>query len=262
MLLNFLEQLNLSRGEIEIYELLLRIGQAPAHRIVAETKLKRPTAYKFLNELEKKGLVVKEDKDKIIHFRPESPTKLMELAENNYRSLDHLRNNLASLMPQLTSTYILSVEKPVVTTFEGIEGLKQIYEDTLECEGEIYNVLQTAQVEEELKQWLEGVYVKRRAKRGVYVKAIVTSGKGTKVYTGKDKKELRTTIVVSQELFPFQHEVAIYGDKVAFINFKKGEPLIGVVINHPQIAKTMRAMFDLAWVGATSQVDSKTIKNS
>jgi hypothetical protein len=50
--------------------------------------------------------------------------------------------------------------------------------------------------------------------------------------------------------------VDIYGDKVAFINYKKGEALIGVVINHPQIAETMRAWFELAWAGAELQQKS------
>ena len=35
-----------------------------------------------------------------------------------------------------------------------------------------------------------------------------------------------------------------------YINFKKGDALIGIVIHHPLIRQTMKALFDLAWKGA------------
>ncbi len=68
-------------------------------------------------------------------------------------------------------------------------------------------------------------------------------------YVEKSVEEFRTSTMIDSELFPFEHEIDIYGDKVAIINYKKDEPLIGIVIHHPQIAKTMQAWYDLAWNG-------------
>ena len=41
----------------------------------------------------------------------------------------------------------------------------------------------------------------------------------------------------------------VYGDKVAFINYRT-DHLLGIVVKHPLIAQTMKAWFDLAWEGA------------
>ena len=66
----------------------------------------------------------------------------------------------------------------------------------------------------------------------------------------RDTVEERDSVIVSSLRFPFQNEMNIYGNKVAFIHFKKDEPLIGIMIAHPNIAQTMKALFDLAWQGS------------
>lgn len=250
MTLDFLKNFGLTDKEANLYELLLKLGEVPAGDLIRESKLKRATAYKTLYGLEKKGLVSKRDIGKIIHFRPEPPSKLFSLAETQFLTLERSKSSLESLLPQLTSSYVMAVEKPVVTIYEGIEGLKQIYEDTLTEDKPIFAVLQTAEVEPEIYQWLTKSYAKMRVKKNIPAKVIVASGKWSASYIQKDKKELRESIIVPSEKFPFKHEVDIYGDKVAFINYKKAEALIGIIIKHPQIAQTMKAWFDLAWEGA------------
>lgn len=253
MSLGFLETIGLTKKEADLYELLLKLGETPANEIIKQSKLKRATAYKTLYSLEKKGLVKKDESKNIIRFRPESPDKLMNFADQQHEEFDRAREDLRATIPQLTSNFIMAVEKPVITTFEGVEGLKKIYEDTLREKKEIYAVLQTAEVNPELYDWLTKSYAKRRTKANIHASVIVASGKWSKDYMKKDEKENRTTVLVPDTLFPFQHEVDIYGDKVAFIHYKKGEALIGIVINHPHIAQTMKAWFDLAWKGAQSQ---------
>lgn len=250
MSLGILENIGLTKNEADLYELLLKLGEVPAGEIIKQAKLKRATAYKVLYSLAKKNLVSYREIAKKIHFRPEPPTSLLSLAEKQYQSLERAKENLQAVLPQLASNYVLSVEKPVVTVFEGVEGLQKIYEDTLKEGKTIYAVLQTAEVDPVLYGWLTKDYIRRRVRQKVWAKVIVASGKWSGEYQRKDKKEYRETVPVPSRKFPFQHEVDIYGDKVAFINYKKGETLIGLIIKHPQIAQTMKAWFDLAWEGA------------
>src|SRR5947209_5879849 len=119
MSLSFLHPLGLTDTEIKLYEFLLKLGETPAHELIAESKLKRPTVYKALYSLEKKGLVTKRELLKKIHFRPSPPAELVEKAEEQYQSLDRVRKNLSSVMPELTSLYISSVERPIVEMYEG-----------------------------------------------------------------------------------------------------------------------------------------------
>ncbi len=244
-----LQTLGLTDKESAIYKLLLELGKVQAGVLIKKTGLKRATVYKSLYTLEEKGLVKQEDIKKKKHFTPLSPDNLLKLSDEQFEKQQRARDDLRMLLPQLTSNYILSVEKPVITTFEGVEGLKKIYEDTLVVNKPIYAVLQTAEVEPELFHWLEKSYIKNRIKQNLHANVIVASGEWSEEYIKKRETQATTTIGVDSKLYPFAHEVDIYGDKVAFINYKKNEALIGIVIHHPLIAQTMKAIFDLAWKG-------------
>jgi sugar-specific transcriptional regulator TrmB len=250
MSLPFLQSFGLTQNESDLYELLLRLGEAPIATILKEATMKRPTVYKSLYSLEKKGLVTSQDINKKIHFKPEPPAKLFSLAEAQYNELDRAKTNLQSMLPQLTSNFIMAVEKPVVTTYEGVEGLKQIYEDTLSEGKDIYAALLPSEVHPELLNYLRKSYRVRRAKLGIQAYVLAASNEYAREYKQHDEQFARTTIVVPKEKFPFQHEIDIYGDKVAFIQYKPNHALIGIVINHPQIAQTVKAIFDLAWEAA------------
>ncbi len=245
-----LQTLGLTQNELDLYQLLLELGEAPIAEVFEQAKLKRPTVYKSLYSLEKVGLVTKRDFQKKIHFKPEPPTKLLEIADSHYKSLERMRNDLQSIIPQLTSSYILSVERPIVRTYEGIEGLKEVYKDILHDQKPGYSVLQTENMEPELEKWLVTTFLRGRLKNKMHLKAIVMDGPEAKTFTKNDTKEFRISRIVPPNLFPFQHEVTIYGDKVAFMHYKKDEPLISMVIKHPNFAQTMKAWFDLAWEGA------------
>lgn len=242
-----LQTLGLTDKEVLIYSLLLELGEVQASVLIAKTSLKRATVYKALYALVERGLVRQEDKAKKLHFAPLPPENLLKLSDEQFARQERARNDLRSILPTLTSNYILSVEKPVISTFEGVEGLKKIYEDTLKEGKEISAVLQTSDVNEVLFDWLESKYFSQRIKRQIHANVIVASGAWSEEYIKEKNGDFTTTLRVDSKLYPFAHEVDIYGDKIAFINYKKNEKLIGIVIHHPAIALTMRALFDLAW---------------
>lgn len=250
MALPFLQKLGLTQKEAELYELLLKRGELNGADIIKESGLKRATVYVSLYALEQKGLITKKDIRKKIHFKPESPVRLMELADKALQDYERARSDLRGLLPEMVSSYLLSVERPVVSTFEGVKGLKEIYEDTLREAKPIYALVLPIEIDPELLSYLKGHYVKKRTEMGIHAYVIAASNKHAKAYKQRDTIHHRTTLLVPEEKFPFQHEIDIYGDKVAIINYKKGESLIGIVIHHPQVARTMKAWFDLAWEGA------------
>lgn len=246
--LTFLQNLGLSETESSLYELLLRLGEVPASDIIRETGLKRPTVYKALYSLEKKGLVSQQDIKKKIHFRPASPTLLMEQAESRYMEASQARNMLQIVMPNLLSSYTLSVERPVVQVYEGVEGVKKVYLDTLETGQPMFSFIKPSEAHPEIFSWLNNEYVKKRAKAKLHAKVIAASGEWTKEYAKRSIDEYRTIKQIDKDMYPFQHEVIIYGDKVAFVSFQKSDKLIGIIISNARIAMTMKAIFDLSWL--------------
>lgn len=246
-----LQAIGFTQKELDLYELLLKVGEVDAGRLIAETRLKRPTVYKSLYSLVEKGLVIQRELKGKSFFRPEPPEKLASIADSRIGQLEQARTDITALLPELTASYLLSVQRPVVSVFEGVSGLKKVFEDTLNEGQEIFALLQTGPVEPMLAKWLEEVYVPKRVEKGIRAKVIVASSKGNSEYVRNDEKALRTTVVVPGDKFPFKHELNIYGSKVAYINYAEGDKLIGVVINHQRMADSMRAWFDLAWQGAS-----------
>lgn len=247
MSLHPLQNIGLSENEAKIYEVLVKNGEIPVGTLIQKCGFKRPTVYKALGVLEKKGFILKRDYKKIIHVRPESPTKLALHAQEELEKVQQAKKDIDALLPALALSYTLSTERPIVRIYEGVEGLKDIYEDMLAEKKTIYALLQAADVEPELYAWLTTKFVRKRVREKIHVKAVVASSRESREYTSKNTEEFRTARIVNSKLFPFQHEIDIYGDKVAIIHYKKDEGLIGIVIHHPSIAISMKAWFDLAW---------------
>lgn len=247
MSLKFLESFGLNTKETEIYELLLQLGESPAQIIVKESGLKRATAYKILYQLIDKKLVSKRTLNKKIHFKPSPPQNLFHLADQQQLKINQARDNLEAIISDLNSNFLLSVERPIVTTFEGINGLKKIYLDTLKGNQPLFAILQTNEIDPELFKWLTSDYVKKRTTLKIPVKSIISTGSWAEQYHQKDQTELRESRMVPAFKFPIQHETIVYGNKFALIQNKKDEQLVGIVIQHPLVAQSMRAWFNLAW---------------
>ena len=255
-----LEQLGLNPNETILYELLLRMGEQPVSTLAREANLKRTNTYYLLGELEKKRLITQQEVKKKTMYRLESPQKLIELAEDQLKKHERVRNDLSRLIPELTSSFILTYEKPVVTLFEGVEGIKQIYEDTLREQKPIYAALLPHEIDETLRKWLRNVYLKKRTKLHIHASVLVASNSFASTYQEEDVFYDRTTLIVPQKKFPFQQEINIYGDKVAIMNYKKDDHLIGMIIHNPLIAKTMKAIYDLAWEAAEEIYAKRYVK--
>ena len=154
---------------------------------------------------------------------------------------------LQSTLPQIVNTFNTLQNKPGVRVYEGVEGIKEVYLDTLRDKNEIWGVLQTSDVEPKLYEWLTDEYAPMRAESGIKAKVIVAQDSKLKKYIEKNVEENRETKTVQTGKFPIAIEMNIYGNKVAFMNFKKSENNIGIIINNKLIADTMKALFSLAW---------------
>lgn len=250
MSLNFLKSIGLTETESTLYELLLKLGEVPANEVVRESKLKRPTVYKALYSLEKKGLVSQKDKNKKIHFQPAPPAKLLEMADSQYSSLERARENLTSLMPSLTSAYTLSTERPVIRTYEGVEGLKKAHMNEILSEKK--EILAYVRINEKIDKSLDEFwekYYSYRIKNQISVRSIAPNTKEGIEYKKADKEQLRQTRLIPLEKFPIDIEKNIVGNKVAFFSTYEGKFII-TIIENKAIADAERAAFELAWQAA------------
>lgn len=122
-----LEELGFNRHESKIYLLLLKLGESTAVRLGKESGLHRRTVYDTLDKLQKKGFVNTKIKKHIKHFIPTSPERLKEISEEKNILIE-------KILPSLLKQFISGEHKPVVSIFEGVEGMKAALNDLLrEC---------------------------------------------------------------------------------------------------------------------------------
>lgn len=248
-----IRSIGLEPHEAKLYIAGLKLGAGPASSYAKATKFNRVTTYNHLEDLVKRGVFSAIKKERGKWYEPINPESLSIEARKNAESLERSLPDLKALMGNHHRT-------PRVRYYEGVEGIRKVYEDTLTAESELLNFANSEIVREFWKEYdLE--YVKQRVKKGIYLKGIAPDDKiGRKVH-GQDKKNLREIRLVSVKDFPITNEINIYDNKVAIVSFSEEESeLFGVIIESREVAETQKQIFTMAWRYAGLGESSRTPK--
>lgn len=242
-----LEKLGLSTTEAKTYLACLELGEASIQQIAKKAELNRITTHVTVEKLVADGLVKEIKKGKRRIIIAEIPERLIDNMLDKKISLERQVNTLNTLLPELKSIYNYSETKPRIRFFEGLEGLKIVYNDTLTGTHKQIQAFTAYQaVDKTLNKWLNNNYVPARVKKGIHAQVIAPTSNLAKEKGRTDKQQNRKTILVSSKEYPFSIEVMIYGNKVAIISFRSKE-LMGVIIESQEVAKTFFLIFKLAW---------------
>ncbi len=234
-----LNSLGLVGKKADVYLAALELGSANVIEISKKSHIKRTTTYNVLLELIEQGMVSQAMKGKKRFFVGEAPEKILREMKNKERMF-------SEILPQLQSIHNSKVGKPKVRYYEGRDGLKEVYEDTLRQPGkEILGFFSYDIVDILGKEWVDD-YVKRRILKGVHARAIGPNDKSLlRDYIQNDQLHRRATKLIDQQDFPFSVEIDIYGHQhVAMISAKEE---IGLIIEGIEIHDTLKHLFNLVW---------------
>ncbi len=242
-----LEEMGLSKIEVEAYLALLKTaGAQPASVLANRMSINRTTAYKALVNLSKLGLATKTMKHGIICFFAEDPEDtLKNLIEEKEQVLKDVNQTILDALPSLMVGEDSSPHLPKIRYYEGLDGLKQIYESVLKEGVDYYRYGDITKIYGTLGEYTED-FIKRRNKMGITAHAIMPYHKRSEELYKKDKEELRKALYIPHDLFPIEGEVRIFGNKVAILSLKKDSP-IGVIIESEIVARMFKSIFMLTW---------------
>lgn len=246
-----LEQFGLHENQIKVYLILLQLGEATIQEITMKSKVKRTTVYKALDNLVMRGLVTCQDNEWHRKYCAENPKKALLAVKEEQLEVVKKENRLLELMPELTSLYNSIPAKPKIRFYEGIDGLKLIYEETLllQPNSEILTITPADIIHAVFDEmWVED-YLLRRVKGEIRVRSIAEDSAAALKHHENDAKELRESILVLKEKFRFKNEIYIFDNKVAIISPREQ---MGIIIESIDVSDTQRAFFELAWMGANS----------
>lgn len=258
---NILNKIGLSTKEAKVYLTSLQIGSQPASIIANKAGLNRSTAYVVLNSLLKKGLVSQFIKADVKYFLAVSPEYLIQYIDRLKRDIESQKSEIESLLPEFKSLSIAVGIKPKVKFFEGLEGIKAVFEDTLTCKSEIYCYTSIDALLGVLEDYIRD-YTKRKSLLHIPTKTIVPFTEKAKKYNEEFYEDRGSRSIPNHRFIPsdkyiFKNEINIYDDKVAIMSLNPDE-LIAVVIQSQDIVDTQKAVFDLAWKGAKVYSNSLT----
>jgi HTH-type transcriptional regulator, sugar sensing transcriptional regulator len=252
-----LGKVGLDEKSARIYAYLLETGGAYPSKIAEDTKINRSTVYKILLTLSIKGLVSEVVKGKKLYYQIEKPQKLLRSANDNLKRAKNILEHAERLMPEMEAIYNLIPNKPQVKFFEGVDGVKSIYEDHT-FDGKKYEMLgfsNTAHVLKFLSPEFLRNYVKQKEKisittRGITPDAPSDVNYARQVYRNVKKRFWPVIRHVKKDFFPYEIELTIYSDnKISLLKLDSDKP-IGVIIEDKIFHDTMKMIFELAWDGA------------
>ncbi len=235
---HFLAQFDLIGKKADVYLAVLELGSGTVIEIARKSEIKRTTVYDILLDLEKSGLIYQTTKVNKRLFVAEDPEKLKKKLEEKERVL-------GEMLPQLRSLYNIKGIKPKIKFYEGKEGLRQVYSDTLNYGGEILAFASEDVVKVLGMDWAND-YLAKRVKRGIRARIILPK---TEIierdFNPLDQKQLRSSKLVSAKKYPFSIEINIYGhQKVALMSSREE---MGIIIEGKEIYNTLKLIFELLW---------------
>lgn len=241
-----LQKFGLNQSQASAYMTLIQNGPITPPKLADLSGETRTNAYMLLEQLETLGLATQDEHTGKRTYRPQNPAALAELVKEHRQEALKRENELNNLMPELLSYFYTYSEQPGIRFFQGEEGLKEIYEDTLRTGEDVYFVRTPSEKETLGKDFFEW-YKRERAERGITTYACTQRLPGKHYSQEEDAAHRMVRTWLRPEDYTAPVEVDIYGDKVAFISF--GQELIGVIIESPQIAEGMRQILQLAQKG-------------
>jgi sugar-specific transcriptional regulator TrmB len=228
--------------EGKIYLSLLEIGLGSVIDISKKSGLKRTTVYNLLPSMVQSGYVrTTTQKNKAVFFIEDTRT----LA----KKLDERENLLASILPQLQAMHNISPLKPKITYYEGFEGMKEMYMDTIStCDpgDEILDFMGIKDFYKLFTREFAEYYIGERLKKKLRVRMISPRFPESIEALKVQEKQLRKAKIVDSDELGYKADMEIYKNKVALVSYQ--ENFMGVIIESKQIADMMRASFEIMWM--------------
>jgi sugar-specific transcriptional regulator TrmB len=233
-----LEQFGLVGKKADVYLAALELGSATVIEIAKKAHIKRTTCYDILMDLETDGLISQTVKGKKRLFVGEDPQKIQ-------RDLKNKERLFSEILPQLQSIHNVRGSKPKIRFYEGKEGLKEVYEDTLKHGGEILGFASYDVINVLGKVWADE-YLRKRVKLGIHARGMIPATEPMmRDFISKDQEQRRSTKVIDAKKYPFTIEINMYGhNRVALMSAKEE---IGLIIEGTEIHNTMKLIFQLIW---------------
>ncbi len=246
MNVDILTNIGISKKAAMIYMAALSLGSASVQELSEKTDLKRPTAYAYIEELIKEGLLEKVPIGKREYYRASNPRVLAARAE-------HTAQIIKKAMPELEALRASMQGRPNISILEGEKGLRQVYNEMHNANTicfwsnlEIFEK-QFQDIFDELSQAIGSKQIRTRE----IITNTPEARRSAKRYAVTAGRNYSARIATVDGI---HNDNAIYGNVVAIFRLHENN-LFVIRIEDAFIAQTMKAMFEMAWKSTESFIN-------
>ncbi len=237
-----LQTLGFGKKEATVYVALLELGRGTVTEIARKAGINRTTGYDILDSLVNKGVVNISGKEPKQEYVAEPPEAIISFLKKEAEIAKERIEKAADFIPQLRSVHATQ-NRPRIKFYEGTEGLKQVYEDTLTSSEPIRAYANAGEVQTGIPNYFPEYY-KRRARKGIAIRAIFPQTPAGIARSTFDEEEKREVAFVPADKYYFSPEINIYDNKIMIASWKEK---LGISIESAEIADAMKKIFELAW---------------
>jgi sugar-specific transcriptional regulator TrmB len=247
-----LQTFGFSEKEAGVYIALLELGKGSVSKISLKAGINRTTGYDILNSLVSKGVVSISGKEPKQEYAAESPQAITDyLKRVAEQTAVHIKKS-EELIPEFDLLYAKK-NRPKIRFYEGTDGLKNVYEDTLTSSEPIRAYATVDDMHKALPNYFPEYY-KRRAEKNISIRAIVPETSTGQERQAHDKEEKREIAFVPADKYYFSPEINIYDNKVMIASWREK---LGIIIESEEIADAMKKIYELAW-GKAKELNQKS----
>lgn len=257
-----LKSLDLSDKEIDVYLAILELGSVPASVIGKRTGIVRSTTQYTCQQLTQKGLLRSITRGNTFLYSAESPEKLVYLLDQQKKDLEVKEDNVKRIIGDLKKRMNPKILLPRVQFIEGEDNMISLYREMLDQKEPIYNAfLKRDNITDKFGRFMDRQFVPQRIQRGIRAFVLLNDeSEGAEEALRTDKESKRVTLLVPTKDFPFDADIDLYGNKVAFYSYRKND-LTGVIIENQYIRSSMFSLFKMAWDYARTLTVNKKYKD-
>ena len=214
------EQTGLTQKQAAIYLALLELGEASMTALTRKAGLKHATTYLIIEELILLGLVSATQKGKRKSYSAVHPRRLLEMARFK-------EQQVKSVLPELVALHNAPKEKPKIQVFEGLEGMKAVYQEVYQSLNNQEEALWFARINalrEHVPDALSEFKKLLRQIRNPKIRELNYGDEGGKLWAEETKrlrgKNHHVRILPTKFEFGFSDNL-IFGNKLVVFSFKE-----------------------------------------
>ncbi len=237
------------------------MGTIRASSLARACDLPRNTVRGILDALVGRGFVFKTRSRNTQYYGLESKENLLRAFHQQKELIEQeLERKIIAVeqFGEILDRNHLNRSLPKVTFYDGYQGIKRVYEDTLTSKTGLRSWASFDSNIETLPKYFK-TYYSRRAKRNIKMKSIHPATPLARAHQKLDAKELRESVLVPATQYNWRPEIQVYENKVNIVSW---DEKLGIIIESSEIASAFKAIFDLCYDSTRSAFGKKSNKKT